>query len=45
MAYLTLGLSIVSFIAAGVIALTTPATSGLTKAHSVPAAASSLSPR
>ncbi|WP_293405324.1 hypothetical protein [Phenylobacterium sp.] len=44
MAYLTLGFSIVSFIAAGVIALTTPATSGLMKAHAVRTSTSSQSP-
>jgi len=43
MAYLTLGFSIASFIAAGVIALTTPATSGLMKAHTVRASTSSQS--
>ena len=43
MAYLTLGFSIVSFLAAAVIALTTPATAGLTKAHAAPVSTSSQS--
>lgn len=41
MAYLTLGFSIASFIAAGVIALTTPATAELMKAEPARASASS----
>ncbi|CAN7545524.1 hypothetical protein LJR164_003872 [Phenylobacterium sp. LjRoot164] len=43
MAYLTLGFSIASFIAAGVIALTTPATAGLMKADPARESASSQS--
>ena len=44
MAYLTLGFSIASFIAAGVIALTTPATAELMKAEQARASASSQGP-